>query len=92
MADTPSTGNATPTVDQATPSDTTTAQRTGETVQLAQAAAVVQVSAPARGAEASITVEPGQTVELKDPVIRFTQDGADLVIHLTNTAHTTLVY
>lgn len=54
MADTTSTGNTTP--DQATPSDT--AQSTGETVQLAAAAATVQVSAPARGAEASLTVEP----------------------------------
>ncbi len=43
MADTPSTGNTTPTIDQALPTDT--AQSTGETVQLAQAAAVVQVSA-----------------------------------------------
>ncbi len=42
MADTPSTGNTTPTVDQATPSDT--AHSTEETVQLA-AAAAVQVSA-----------------------------------------------
>ena len=41
MADTPSTGNTTP--DQATPTDT--AQSTEETVQLAQAAAAVQVSA-----------------------------------------------
>ncbi len=39
MADTPSTGNATPTVDQAAPTDTTTAQSTEGTVQLAQAAA-----------------------------------------------------
>ncbi len=43
MADTPSTGNTTPAVDQATPTDT--AQSTEETVQLAQAAAAVQVSA-----------------------------------------------
>ena len=56
MADTPSTGNTTSTVDQAPPTDT--AQSTGETVQLAAAAATVQVSAPARGAEASLTVEP----------------------------------
>ena len=91
MADTPSTGNTTPTVDQATPTDTTTAQSTEETVQLAQAAAAVEVSAPARGAEASLTVDPGQTVELKDPVIRFSQKGSDLVIHWQNTAHTTVV-
>ena len=91
MADTSSTGTTTPTVDQATPTDKTTPQGTEESVQLAQAAAVVQVSAPARGAEASLTVEPGQTVELQDPAIRFTQKGADLVIHWDNTAHTTLV-
>ncbi len=45
MADTPSTGNTTPTVDQAPPTDTTTAQSTEETVQLAQAVVVVEVSA-----------------------------------------------
>ena len=45
MADTTSTGNTTPTVDQATPTGTITAQSTGETVQLAQAAAAVKVSA-----------------------------------------------
>ncbi len=94
MADTPSTGNTTPTVDPATPTDT--AQSTEETVQVAQAAAVVEVSAPARGADVSLTVEPGQTVELKDPVLRFTpftQKGADLVIHWANLGetHTTLV-
>ncbi len=88
MADTPSTGNTTP--DQATPSDT--AKSTEETVQLAQAAAVVEVSAPARGADVSITVERGQTVELKDPVLRFTQDGGDLVIHWAELGetHTTI--
>ena len=43
MADTTSTGNTTPTVDQAAPSDT--AQSTEESVQLAQAQAAVQVSA-----------------------------------------------
>ena len=91
MADTTSTGNTTPTVDQATPTDT--AQSTGETVQLAAAHATVQVSAPARGTDVSITVEPGQTVELKDPVLRFTQDGGDLVIHWANLGetHTTVV-
>ena len=91
MADTTSTGNTTP--DQATPTDTTPAQSTGETVQLAAAAAAVQVSAPARGTDVSITVEPGQTVELKDPVLRFTQDGGDLVIHWANLGetHTTVV-
>ncbi len=91
MADTTSTGNTTPTVDQATPSDT--AQGTGETVQLAQAAAVVEVSPPARGADVSLTVEPGQTIELTWPVIRFTQKDADLVIHWDKLGetHTTLV-
>ncbi len=39
MADTPSTGNTTPTVDPAAPTDT--AQSTGETVQLAQAVVVL---------------------------------------------------
>jgi hypothetical protein len=93
MADTPSTGNTTPAVDQAPPTDTTTAQRTGETVQLAAAVVVVEVSPPARGEDVSLTVEPGQTIELKAPVIRFTQDGADLVIHWGNLGetHTTLV-
>ncbi len=91
MADTPSTGNATPAVDQAAPTDT--AQSTEETVQLAQAVVVVEVSPPARGADVSLTVEPGQTIELKAPVIRFTQDGGDLVIHWSNLGetHTTLV-
>ena len=45
MTDTRSTANATPTVDQGASTDTTTAQGTGETVQLAQAAAAVKVSA-----------------------------------------------
>ncbi|MCZ6481806.1 MAG: hypothetical protein O6757_00955, partial [Alphaproteobacteria bacterium] len=93
MADTPSTGNITLSVDQAIPTDTTTAQSTGETVQLAAAAATVEVSPPARGTDVSLTVEPGQTIELKAPVIRFTQDGGDLVIHWSNLGetHTTLV-
>ncbi len=88
------TENTSPIVTQAAPTDTTTEEISSEkTVQLAQAPAVVQVSAPAPGADVSLTVEPGQTVELKDPVIRFTQKGADLVIHWANLGetHTTLV-
>ncbi len=77
MAETPSTANTTP--NQAPPSDT--AKSTEETVQLAQAAAAVQVASPGRGAEASVTVEAGRTYTLVDPVLRFTQDGGDLVVH-----------
>ena len=87
MADTPSTGNATP--NQATPNDAETAQSTEETVQLAVAAAV-EIASPGRGAEASVTVEAGRTYTLVDPVLRFTQDGGDLVVHWRDGGHTTL--
>ncbi len=70
MADTPSTANTTPTVDPATP--TTTEGSSEETVQLAQAAAAVQVASPGRGAEASVTVEADRNYRLVDPVVRFT--------------------
>ncbi len=84
MADTPSIANTTR--DQATPSDT--AKSTEETVQLA-AAAAVQVASPGRGAEASVTVEADLTYKLVDPVLRFTQDGGDLVVHWRDGGHTT---
>ena len=87
MADTPSTGNTTQTVDPATP--TTTEESSEKAVQLA-AAAVVQVASPGRGAEASVIVEAGLTYELVDPVVRFTQDGGDLVVHWRDGGHTTL--
>ncbi len=60
IADTRSTANAIPAVDQATPTDTTTAQSTEEAVQLA-ATPPVPVSSPGPGAEQTIRVEAGQT-------------------------------
>ena len=70
-----------PIVNQATPTDTTTEESSEETVQLAQAAAAVQIASPGRGAEDFIAVEAGRTYKLVDSVLRFTQDGGDLVVH-----------
>ncbi len=88
MADTPSTGNTTPTVDPAAP--TTTEESSERTVQLAQAAAAVEIASPGRGAEDLIAVEAGRTYKLVDPVLRFTQDGGDLVVHWRGGGHTML--
>ena len=84
------TENTSPIVDQAAPTDTTTEESSEETVQSAQSAAAVQVASPGRGAEDSISVEAGLTYRLVDPVLRFTQDGGDLVVHWRDTGHTTL--
>ena len=86
MADTHPTANTA--ANQATPSDTETAKSTEETVQLA--ATAVQVASPGRGAEASVIVESGLTYKLVDPVLRFTQDGGNLVVHWRDGGHTTL--
>jgi len=86
MADTHPTANTA--ANQATPSDTETAKSTEETVQLA--ATAVQVASPGRGAEASVIVEAGLTYKLVDPVLRFTQDGGNLVVHWRDGGHTTL--
>ncbi len=88
MADTLSTGNTIPTVDPATP--TTTEESSEKTVQLAHAAAAVQVASPGREAKDSIAVEASLTYNLVDPVLRFTQDGGDLVVHWRDGGHTTL--
>ena len=95
MADTPSSENTTPTVDQAPRSDTTPGQNSGDTVQLAAAHETVQLAAAhvvgvGPGA-ASVAVAAGQAYQLTGPVLRFSQDGANLVIHWPNGAHTTLV-
>ncbi len=90
MADTRSTANATPSVDQATPTDTTTEESSEKTLQLAETAAAVQVASPGRGAEDSIAVEAGLTYKLVDPVLRFTQDDGNLVVHWRDGGHTTL--
>jgi len=50
-----------PIVNQAAPTDTTTEESSEETVQLAQAAAAVQVASPGRGARGFIAVEAGRT-------------------------------
>ena len=76
MADT--TENISPNVTQAAPPDTTTEEGGEKTVQLAQAAAAVQVASPGQGAEDAIAVEAGLTYRLVDPVLRFTQDGGSL--------------
>ncbi len=85
------TENTSPNVTQAAPTDTTTEEISSEkTVQLAQTAAAVEVASPGRGAETSVTVEAGRTYKLVDPVLRFTQDGGDLVVHWPDGGHTTL--
>ncbi|MCH9029110.1 MAG: hypothetical protein IH819_05740, partial [Bacteroidetes bacterium] len=85
------TENISPIVTQAVPTDTTTEESSSEkTVQLAQAAATVEVASPGRGAEDSISVEAGLTYRLVDPVLRFTQDGGNLVVHWRDGGHTTL--
>ena len=83
MADTPSTGNTTPTVDPAAPTDTTTdtptaEQTTDEAVQLA-AAHAVQVSSPGPRAQQTIIAEADQTYQLTGPVgvLRYTKEGPD---------------
>ncbi len=88
MADTPSTGNTSATVDPTAP--TTTEESSERTVQLAQAAAAVEIASPGRGAEDLIAVEAGRTYELVDPVLRFTQDSGNLVVHWRGGGHTTL--
>ncbi len=84
------TENTSPIVTQAAPTDTTTEESSEKTVQLAQTAAAVQVASPGRGAEDSIAVEAGLTYQLVDPVLRFTQDGGNLVVHWRDGGHTTL--
>ena len=71
------TENISPNVTQAAPPDTTTEEGGEKTVQLAQAAAAVQVASPGQGAEDAIAVEAGLTYRLVDPVLRFTQDGGN---------------
>ena len=84
------TENTSPIVEQAAPTDTTTEENSEKTVQLAQAAAAVELASPGRGAEDSISVEAGLTYRLVDPVLRFTQDGGNLVVHWRDGGHTTL--
>ncbi|MCH8991772.1 MAG: hypothetical protein IIA44_08510, partial [Acidobacteria bacterium] len=59
-------------------------------MQLAQAAAAVQVASPGRGAEDFIAVDAGLAYRLVDPVLRFTQDGGNLVVHWRDGGHTTI--
>ena len=61
-----------------------------KTVQSAHAPAAVQVASPGRGVEDSIAVEASLTYKLVGPVLRFTQDGGDLVVHWPDGGHTTL--
>ena len=84
------TENPNPIVTQAAPTDTATEESSEMTVQLAQAATAVQVASPGRGAEDFIAVDAGLAYRLVDPVLRFTQDGGNLVVHWRDGGHTTL--
>ena len=70
------TENTSPIVNQAAPTDTTTEESSEKTVQLAQAAAAVQVASPGRGAEDFIAVEAGLTYKVTAPSRRSSKSAS----------------